>query len=156
MDRGLLDEFLYRLYGMYLAVLTARMAASQRYQPGHGDSLFPDQPRPRPRNPYPWDDSLSRMGTDETASSNMGASTTKGPLPLGKVLSGWGRHTTASISGHARLGSSLRSEERRQSNRRKGEPRAAQTEPPRTSRRRSVLLPKERDEIALSAAKPSQ
>ena len=96
------------------------------------------------------------MGTDETAEFNMGASTTKGPLPLGKVLSGWGRHTTASTSGHARLGSSLRSEERRQSNRRKGEPRAAQPEPPRTSRQRSVLLPKERDEIALSAAKPSQ
>ena len=53
-DRDLLDEFLYRLYGMYLAVLAARMAASQGHQPGHGDSLFPDQPRPRPRNPYPW------------------------------------------------------------------------------------------------------
>ena len=73
------------------------------------------------------------MGTDETAEYNMGASTTKGPLPLGKVLSGWGRHTTALTSGHARLGSSLRSEERRQSNRRKGEPRAVQPEPPRTS-----------------------
>ena len=94
----------------------------------------------------------SRMGTDETAEFNMGASTTKGPLPSGKVLSGWGRHTTASTSGHARPGLPLRSEERRQSNRRKGEPRAAQPEPPRTSRRRSALLPKERDEIALSAA----
>ena len=41
-DRGLLDEFLYRLYGMYLAVLAACMAASQGDQPGHGDSLFPD------------------------------------------------------------------------------------------------------------------
>ena len=28
-DRGLPDEFLYRLYGMYLAVLAARMAPSQ-------------------------------------------------------------------------------------------------------------------------------
>ena len=102
---------------------------------------------PPPPTPPP-----SRMGTNETAEFNMGASTTKGPLPLGKVLSGWGRHTTASTSGHARLDSSLRSEERRQSNRRKGEPRAAQPEPPRTSRRRSVLLPKERDKIALSAA----
>ena len=54
-DRDLLDEFLYRLYGMYLAVLAARMAASQGDQPGHGDSLFPEQSRPRPRDPYPWD-----------------------------------------------------------------------------------------------------
>ena len=34
-DRGLLDEFLYRLSGMYLAVLAARMAAS------HGDQPLP-------------------------------------------------------------------------------------------------------------------
>ena len=54
-DRDLLDEFLYRLYGMYLAVLAARMAASAGDQPGHGDSLFPEQLRPRPRDPYPWD-----------------------------------------------------------------------------------------------------
>ena len=54
-DRDLLDEFLYRLYGMYLAVLAARLAASTGDQPGHGDSLFPEQPRPRPRDPYPWD-----------------------------------------------------------------------------------------------------
>ena len=54
-DRDLLDELLYRLYGMYLAVLAARMAASAGDQPGHGDSLFPEQLRPRPRNPYPWD-----------------------------------------------------------------------------------------------------
>ena len=60
MDRWLLNEFLYRLYGMYLAVLTARMAASQGDQSGHGDSLFPDEPRPRPRNPYPWDDFVGR------------------------------------------------------------------------------------------------
>ena len=63
-DRGLLDEFLYRLYGMYLAVLAARMAASQGDQPGHGDSLFPDQPRPRPRNPYPWDDVVGPLPGD--------------------------------------------------------------------------------------------
>ena len=31
------------------------MAATMGDQPGHGDSLFPEQPRPRPRNPYPWD-----------------------------------------------------------------------------------------------------
>ena len=63
-DRGLLDEFLYRLYGMYLAVLAARMAASQGGQPGHGDSLFPDQPRLRPRNPYPWDDFIGPLPGD--------------------------------------------------------------------------------------------
>ena len=55
MDWDLLDGFLYRLYCMYLAVLAARMAAGAGDQPGHGDSLFPEQPRPRPRNPYPWD-----------------------------------------------------------------------------------------------------
>ena len=54
-DRDLLDEFLYCLYYMYLAVLAARMAAGGGGQPGHGDSLFPEQPRPRPRNPYPRD-----------------------------------------------------------------------------------------------------
>ena len=53
---GLLDEFLYRMYGMYLAVLAARMAASHGDRAGHGDPLFPDQPRPRPRNPFPWND----------------------------------------------------------------------------------------------------
>ena len=52
-DRDLLDGFLYRLYCMYLAVLAARMAAGAGDQPGHGDPLFPEQPRPRPRNPYP-------------------------------------------------------------------------------------------------------
>ena len=54
-DRDLLDEFLYRLYCMYLAVLAAQMAAGAGDQPGHGDSLFPEQPRPQPRNPFPWD-----------------------------------------------------------------------------------------------------
>ena len=63
-ERGLLDDFLYRLCGMYLAVLAARMAASHGDQPGHGDSLFPDQPRPRPRNPYPWDDFVSPLPGD--------------------------------------------------------------------------------------------
>ena len=52
-DRDLLDEHLYPLNGMYLAVFAARMAASAGDQPGHGDSLFPEQPRPRPRDPYP-------------------------------------------------------------------------------------------------------
>ena len=63
-DRDLLDEFLYRLYGMYLAVLAARMAASQGDQPGHGDSPFPDQPRPRPRNPYRWENFVGPLPRD--------------------------------------------------------------------------------------------
>ena len=63
-DRDLLDEFLYRLYGMYLAVLAAPMAASQRDQPGHGYSLFTEQPRPRPRDPYPWDAFVGPMPGD--------------------------------------------------------------------------------------------
>ena len=63
-DRDLLDEFLYRLYGMYLAVLAARMAASKGDQPGHGDSLFPEQPRPRPRDPYPWDAFVGPLPAD--------------------------------------------------------------------------------------------
>ena len=49
-DRVLPAEFLYRLYGMYLAVLAAQMAASAGDQPGDGYSLFPEEPRPRPRN----------------------------------------------------------------------------------------------------------
>ena len=54
-DPELLDEFLYRLYGMYLAFLAARMAASCGDQAGHGDSLFLDLLRPRPRNPFHCD-----------------------------------------------------------------------------------------------------
>ena len=55
-DPGHLDEFLYRLYSMYLAVFAARMVASRGDQAGHGDSLFPNQPRLRPCNPFPNDD----------------------------------------------------------------------------------------------------
>ena len=62
--RELLDEFLHRLYGMYLAVLAACMAASRGDQAGHGDSLSPSQPRPRPRNPYPWDDFVGPLPGD--------------------------------------------------------------------------------------------
>ena len=64
MDRGLLDEFLYRLYGIYLVVLAARMAANQGDHAGHGDSLFPDQPRLRLRNPYPLDDFVRPLPGD--------------------------------------------------------------------------------------------
>ena len=55
-ERELLDEFVYRLYGMYLAVLATRLAASRGDHAGHGDFLFAHQPRPRPRNPFPCDD----------------------------------------------------------------------------------------------------
>ena len=55
-DPGLLDEFQYPLYGMWPAVLVARMAACLGDRAGHGDSLFPDQPRPRTHKPYPWND----------------------------------------------------------------------------------------------------
>ena len=49
---------------MYLAVLATRMATSHGDQPGHEDSLFPDQPRPRPRNPYPWEDFVGPLPWD--------------------------------------------------------------------------------------------
>ena len=54
-ERALL-EFLYYLHDMYLAVVADRMAAGCGDQEGHRDSLFPDQPRPQPRYPFPWDD----------------------------------------------------------------------------------------------------
>ena len=50
-NRELLAEFSYRLYGMYLAVLAARMAASRGDQAGQGDSPFLDRPQPRPATP---------------------------------------------------------------------------------------------------------
>ena len=56
MERALLDEFLYRLYGMYLAVLAARIAAGQGNPEGPGGALFPEAPRPRPRHSFPWSD----------------------------------------------------------------------------------------------------
>ena len=63
-DRELLDEFLYSLYGLCLAVLVARMVASRRDQAGHGDSLFPDQARARSRNPYPRDGFIGPLPGD--------------------------------------------------------------------------------------------
>ena len=69
-DRGLLAEFLYRLYGMYLAVLVARMAASHGDQPGHGDSLFLDPPRPRPRTPTPGTTSSAPYRGTRSANSH--------------------------------------------------------------------------------------
>ena len=60
-ERALLDEFLYRLCGMYLAVLAARMAAGRRDWAGHGNSLFPDQLPPWPRNPSPGTISFAHL-----------------------------------------------------------------------------------------------
>ena len=40
------------------------MAASEGDQPGHHDSLFPEQPRPRPRDPYPWDEFVGHLPAD--------------------------------------------------------------------------------------------
>ena len=64
LERALLDDFLYRVYGMYLAVLAAHMAAGRGDPAGHGDFLFPNQPRPQPRNPFPWDDFVRPLQGD--------------------------------------------------------------------------------------------
>ena len=55
-ERARMDEFLYRLYGMYLAVLAACMTAGQGNPEGPGGALFPEAPRPRPRQSFPWGD----------------------------------------------------------------------------------------------------
>ena len=59
-----MDESWYRLYGRYLAVLAARMAAGRRALAGPGDSLFLDQLRPRPRNPCPWENVVRPLPGD--------------------------------------------------------------------------------------------
>ena len=63
-ERGRLDEFMYRVYGMYPTVLAARMSAGRWDQAGHGDSPFPDPPRLRPHNPFPWDDFVGPLPGD--------------------------------------------------------------------------------------------
>ena len=54
-DPEQVDEFVYRLFGLALSVLMARMktkqAASDR---GHVGLLFPDMPRPGRGRKYPW------------------------------------------------------------------------------------------------------
>ena len=40
---------------IHRAVQGAARTAGAGDQPGHGDPLFPEQPRPRPRSPYTWD-----------------------------------------------------------------------------------------------------
>ena len=50
------DEFLYRLHGMYLAVLTARYARTRSGGLGQGEALFPRRPAPGGRGGYPWQD----------------------------------------------------------------------------------------------------
>ena len=52
------------MYRMFLAVLAARMASGHGDQAGQGDSLFPDEPRPRPRNPFPWDNFVGPLMGD--------------------------------------------------------------------------------------------
>ena len=55
-DRWQVDEFLYRLYGMYLAVLAARYAHTRSGEQGQGEALFPRRPAPGGRGGYPWQD----------------------------------------------------------------------------------------------------
>ena len=52
-QRELLVGLLYRLYGMYLAVLAAHMPPSRGGQAGQRDSMFADHRRLRPRNCFP-------------------------------------------------------------------------------------------------------
>ena len=59
-ERARLDEFVYRQYGMYLAVLAARMGAGQGNPEGPGGALFPEALRPRPRQSFPWGDLVGR------------------------------------------------------------------------------------------------
>ena len=49
------DEICYVKHVLDPLCALFSMAASQGDQPGHGDSLCPERPRPRPRDPYPWD-----------------------------------------------------------------------------------------------------
>ena len=54
-DPEQVDEFVYRLFGLALSVLTARMRAQQvALDRGHGGLLFPDMPRPGRGCTYPW------------------------------------------------------------------------------------------------------
>ena len=55
-DRRQVDKFLYRLYGMYLAVLAARYAHTRLGEQGHGEALFPRRPAPCGKGGYPWQD----------------------------------------------------------------------------------------------------
>ena len=64
MERALLDDSVYCLYGMYTVVLAACMVASRGDPEQPRDSLFPDQPRPRPHNPFPWEDFVCPLPGD--------------------------------------------------------------------------------------------
>ena len=55
-DRRQVDEFLYRLYGMYLPVLAARYAHTRSGEQGQGEALFPRRPAPGGKGGYPWQD----------------------------------------------------------------------------------------------------
>ena len=75
---------------MYPAVLAARMTLGPRDRAGHGKTLFLDQPRLRPRNPFPWDNFVGRPpGTDLVGghapnSGHRGLEPTRGLLVLGR------------------------------------------------------------------------
>ena len=51
-----MDEFLYRLYGIYLAVLAGRYAHTRSGEQGQGEALFPRRPPPGCKGGYPWHD----------------------------------------------------------------------------------------------------
>ena len=55
-DRRQVDEVLYRLYGMYLAVLAVRYAHTRSGEQGQGEALFPRCPAPGGKGGYPWQD----------------------------------------------------------------------------------------------------
>ena len=54
MEQARLHECLYRLYGMYRAVLAALMVAGQGNLEGPRGALFPALPQPRPHQAFSW------------------------------------------------------------------------------------------------------
>ena len=61
-DKALVDMFLYRLYGMYLAVLAERMATCHDGQDRPGIRLFPRAPQQGKHGRYPWADLCGPWG----------------------------------------------------------------------------------------------
>ena len=54
-ERDIVDEFFCRLFGVGLAVLSARMQAEREASAsGQPGLLFPDMPRRGRRQSYPW------------------------------------------------------------------------------------------------------
>ena len=91
-ERESLDQFVYCLHGMYPAVLAARMAAGRGDKAGHGDSLFPDQPRPRPRHSFPGTTSSTPSRGMQSATSRASGRGPRraggGPRSLSRIWSG--------------------------------------------------------------------